>query len=111
MQRLEPVTGDGCTYANWYQAVDVQSDMRLPEWRLYEVLRSFDFGPGWRRTDTRVRGLRLSAATNLRIRSEPADWLCRTDDLGQTMSVEVAGRTCCHCCLLFLNYVDSLAMT
>lgn len=30
---------------------------------------------------TLVRGLRLSAAANLRIRSEPADWLCRTDDL------------------------------
>jgi len=39
-QRLEPVAGGGATPADWYQAVDVQSDRQRPEWRLYEVLRS-----------------------------------------------------------------------
>lgn len=43
VQRLEPVAGGGCTPADWHQAVDVQSDKQRPEWRLYEVLRSYGF--------------------------------------------------------------------
>jgi hypothetical protein len=42
LQRLEPVAGGGCTNADCHEAAVGFGNRRLPEWRLYEVLRSQD---------------------------------------------------------------------
>jgi len=42
VQRLEPVAGGGCTNADCHEAAVGFGNRRLPEWRLYEVLRSQD---------------------------------------------------------------------